>query len=56
MRMLSRILIVLVAAFTAGNAAGDVTLPAMFSDHMVLQRDRALPVWGWAQAGERVNV
>jgi len=56
MQMLSRILIVLVVAFTAGNAAADVTLPTMFSDHMVLQRDRALPVWGWAQAGERVNV
>jgi sialate O-acetylesterase len=37
-------------------AAADVTLPAMFADHMVLQREIALPVWGWADAGEKVTV
>ncbi|GAA5504977.1 sialate O-acetylesterase [Novipirellula caenicola] len=34
----------------------DVTLPAIFSDHMVLQQDRELPVWGWAEPGEEVRV
>jgi hypothetical protein len=59
MRMLSRILIVLMVAFTAGNAAGDVTLPTMFSDHMVLQRDQALnvrfteQVWKWLDEIDR---
>jgi sialate O-acetylesterase len=33
-----------------------VRLPALFSDHMVLQRDRAVPVWGWADPGEAVTV
>jgi len=28
----------------------------MFSDHMVLQRERPLPVWGTAPAGEKVTV
>jgi len=37
-------------------ATADVTLPAMFSDHMVVQRDAELPVWGWADAGEKVTV
>lgn len=37
-------------------ATADVTLPAVFSDHMVLQRDVELPVWGWADAGEEVTV
>ncbi len=37
-------------------AFADVTLPAVFSDHVVLQRDRPLPVWGWAAAGETVSV
>lgn len=36
--------------------AGEVTLPAVFSDHMVLQRDKQIRVWGWADAGEKVTV
>ncbi|MGA2617093.1 MAG: sialate O-acetylesterase [Thermoguttaceae bacterium] len=28
----------------------------IFSDHMVLQRDRLVPVWGWAAPGESVTV
>ena len=31
-------------------------LASVFSDHAVLQRDRAIPVWGWAEAGESVAV
>ncbi len=31
-------------------------LAGLFTDHMVLQRDQALPVWGWARPGEVVTV
>lgn len=31
-------------------------LASVFSDHMVLQRDCPIPIWGWAQAGEAVAV
>ncbi len=34
----------------------DVTLPNIFSDHMVLQRDQANRVWGKSAAGEAVTV
>jgi sialate O-acetylesterase len=34
----------------------EVTLPAIFSNHMVLQRGVTLPVWGWAAPGEHVIV
>ena len=34
----------------------DVRLPAVLNSHMVLQRDKPLPVWGWADAGEKVTV
>lgn len=34
----------------------EITLPAVFSDHMVLQRGQAVPVWGTADAGETVQV
>src|SRR5215470_2109630 len=40
-----------------GSAAfAEVRLPAIFSDHMVLQRGMTVPVWGWANAGEEVTV
>lgn len=34
----------------------DVKLPRLFGDHMVLQRDQPLPIWGWADPGEKVTV
>lgn len=37
-------------------ASAEPRLPAIFSNHMVLQRDMAVPVWGQAAAGERVEV
>lgn len=33
-----------------------VKLPSIFTDHMVLQRDKAVPVWGKADPGEEVIV
>lgn len=40
----------------AGQASAEVRLPAVFGDNMVLQRDMPVPVWGWADAGEKVTV
>ncbi|MBU6341594.1 MAG: hypothetical protein KGS48_08895 [Bacteroidetes bacterium] len=34
----------------------DVRLPTLFTDHMVLQRDRPILVWGWANPKETVTV
>jgi len=34
----------------------DVKLPSVLSDHMVLQRDKPVPIWGTAAAGEEVSV
>jgi len=38
------------------SLCADVRLAVPFQDHAVLQRDRPLPVWGWADPGERVRV
>lgn len=38
------------------TASGEVRLPRTFGDHMVLQRDIPVPVWGWAEPGEKVTV
>jgi sialate O-acetylesterase len=40
---------------TAGLRA-DVRLPAIFSDHMVLQKSGKVPLWGRADPGEEVTV
>jgi len=34
----------------------DVKVPSIFGDHMILQQDATLPVWGVAEAGEKVTV
>ncbi|MEO0514273.1 MAG: sialate O-acetylesterase [Planctomycetota bacterium] len=51
-------LMILVATLTVWSAAAvaELTLPAVFGDHMVLQRDATLPVWGWAEPGQTVIV
>ncbi len=45
--------------FGLANLTGlhaEVKLPAIFGDHMVLQQEAKLPVWGWADPGEKVVV
>lgn len=41
---------------TALPAAADVRMPKVFTDDMMLQRDKPVRVWGWADAGEDVKV
>ena len=38
------------------HAASGLRLASLFSDHMVVQRDVAVPVWGWSTPGEVVTV
>jgi len=58
MRSSSRtaVLAALVVLLCVAAAQAEVRLPRVFGSHMVLQRDRAVPVWGWADAGEKVDV
>jgi len=37
-------------------ALGDVKLPSIIGDNMVLQQECRLKIWGWAEAGEKVKV
>ncbi|WP_207423583.1 sialate O-acetylesterase [Desertivirga brevis] len=37
-------------------ADANVRLPKLFGDGMVLQRNQNIPVWGWADKGEKVTV
>ena len=38
------------------NVSADLRLPAVISDNMVLQEQRAVPIWGSAEPGESVTV
>jgi sialate O-acetylesterase len=42
--------------FLSIHTEATITLPKIFSDNMVLQRDKPLKIWGWAAKGENVTV
>jgi sialate O-acetylesterase len=48
--------VILVGAGYTATSSADVRLPAIIGDNMVLQADKPLPVWGWAEPGEDVTV
>jgi sialate O-acetylesterase len=37
-------------------ASANVRLNAFFADHMVVQRETNIPVWGWADADEKIAI
>jgi sialate O-acetylesterase len=43
-------------AASAMRVSADVTVARIFGDDMILQRDRPVPVWGWADPGETATV
>ncbi|MFT3996109.1 MAG: sialate O-acetylesterase [Asticcacaulis sp.] len=45
-----------VCAMWLSPAAADVRLPKIISDHMVLQAEKPVALWGWADSGEKVTV
>ncbi len=47
----------MVFALACGRTAkAEVKLPGVFGSHMVLQRQKPVIIWGWANAGEAVTV
>jgi len=51
-----RTLLPFAAVVLAPMAEAKIKLPALVSDHMVLQRGAKTNVWGWAAPGEKVTV
>lgn len=43
-------------SISTSQARADVKLPAIFSDHMVIQQKERIAVWGEADPGERITV
>ena len=54
--VMKKLLILSIALVSALVAAAEVQLPQLFQSNMVLQRGKPIPVWGTADAGERVVV
>lgn len=46
----------LMGAWLSLSAQAEERLAQIFQDNMVLQRERPVPVWGWAKAGAQVEV
>jgi sialate O-acetylesterase len=55
MRSYKKILTVLLCGLYM-TAQADVKLPSIFSDSMIMQRDKRNKIWGWADAGEKIRV
>jgi len=49
-------LLAVAALLAVSPASADVKLPHILGSHMVLQCDKPLPIWGWADPGETVTV
>src|SRR5213075_2565422 len=48
--------LVLIILVLTVHLFANVTLPKIFGDNMVLQRNKPIPVWGWAAANEKIVV
>jgi len=42
--------------FSVDFANADIWLPKLFSNNMILQREMQVPIWGWADSGEKVTI
>ena len=51
--MMKRVLLFLALLLPVTLSAEDLRVAHIFSDHMVLQRESTVPVWGWGDPGKR---
>ncbi len=49
-------LLILSVLLASVSAYGDVKLPKLISDGMVLQRNAKVNIWGWASGGEKITL
>ncbi len=56
MKRISLIFVGSLIAMMVPSSVEAAKTAALFSNHMVLQREQPVPVWGWAKPGEQVTV
>lgn len=54
--MIKRIGMIMLLLVAMLPASAQLRLPAVMSDHMVIQRDEKIRFWGWADKGAKVSV
>lgn len=47
---------ILLSSLLISQVDADVSVANIFGDNMVIQRDSAVPIWGWSDAGDDVTV
>lgn len=55
-KIIAGALVCLSAVLINSSLFGQVKLPALVGDSMVVQRDTKLKIWGWASKGEKVSI
>lgn len=50
------LLLICLSLLSVSSAVADVTLPRLLSDGAILQRDKPITIWGWADEGETITV
>ncbi|MFW6289416.1 MAG: sialate O-acetylesterase [Mariniphaga sp.] len=56
MKRVNYLVLILALLSLSFRSVADVKLPKIFSSNMVLQQGMEIPVWGWADANERITV
>ncbi|MEL7533381.1 MAG: sialate O-acetylesterase [Bacteroidota bacterium] len=54
MRTTSLLLIVFILSL--GSLDAQLRMPQIFSDHMVLQREKPIELWGWAKSRDKITI
>lgn len=52
----SLIIVLIIQILLSGSASAQIKLPQVICDRMVLQREQAVSIWGWASQGEQVTL
>src|ERR1043166_8768915 len=51
-----KLFLALLVACSAFSLRAELRLHNLFTDHMVLQRGTTVPIWGWADDGDKITV
>jgi sialate O-acetylesterase len=56
--MIKKVLLIAIVLFSGqcNQLYAKVTLNALFSDHMVVQRETEMTMWGWADPNEKISI
>jgi sialate O-acetylesterase len=49
-------ILLLVTLVSTVHLFANITLPKIFGDNMVLQRDKPIPLWGWGSPNEKITI